>query len=128
VRPETPAKAPILSVARPWSECETFAKQEIDPLPVAASLWARTHAFASAAVTIDGERAQPDHVTYRQVRSMLHFFQGAIVVGRYRIPVHSVDDLLTLLMGLPPSSELKQVYCLNFEQATLDRGSTTQSP
>jgi len=27
----------------------------------------------------DGERAQPDHVTYRQVRSMLHFFQG-----RYR--------------------------------------------
>jgi hypothetical protein len=38
---------------RAWWE-----KQEIDPLPVAASLWAKTHAFASTATNIDGESAQ----------------------------------------------------------------------
>jgi hypothetical protein len=47
---------------RKGNERAWWEKQEIDPLPVAASLWAGTHAFASAAINIDGERAQPAEV------------------------------------------------------------------
>jgi hypothetical protein len=43
---------------RKGNERAWWEKQEIDPLPVAASLWAKTHPFASAAINIDGERAQ----------------------------------------------------------------------
>jgi len=35
---------------------------------------------------------------------------------------------LTLLTGLSLSSELKQVFRLDLEQAALDRGRTTQPP
>jgi hypothetical protein len=44
---------------RKGNEHAWWENQEIDPLPVAASLWAKTHGFASAAINIDGERAQP---------------------------------------------------------------------
>jgi hypothetical protein len=47
---------------RKGNERAWWKKQEIDPLPVAASLWAKTHAFASAAINIDGEGAQPAEI------------------------------------------------------------------
>jgi hypothetical protein len=47
---------------REGNERAWWKKQEIDPLPVAASLWAKTHALASAAINIDGERAQPAEI------------------------------------------------------------------
>jgi hypothetical protein len=43
---------------RKGNERAWWEKQEIDPLPVAARLWAKTHGFASAAINIDGEKAQ----------------------------------------------------------------------
>jgi hypothetical protein len=47
---------------RKGNERAWWEKQEIDPLPVAARLWAKTHGFASAATNIDGERAQPAEI------------------------------------------------------------------
>jgi len=47
---------------RKGNERAWWEKQEIDPLPVAARLWAKTHEFASAATNIDGERAQPAEI------------------------------------------------------------------
>jgi len=47
---------------RKGDERAWWEKQEIDPLPVAARLWAKTHGFASAATNIDGERAQPAEI------------------------------------------------------------------
>jgi ERF superfamily len=60
---------------RKGNERAWWAKREIDPLPVAASLWARTHAFASAATNIDDERAQPAEISGR------HFTNGASTAG-----------------------------------------------
>ena len=61
---------------RKGNERAWWKKQEIDPLPVATSLWARTHGFASAATNLDGERAQPAEINGR------HFTNGAGVAGR----------------------------------------------
>jgi hypothetical protein len=61
---------------RKGNERAWWKKQEIDPLPVAASLWAKTHAFASAATNIDGERARPAEINGR------HFTNGAGAAGR----------------------------------------------
>ena len=47
---------------RKGNERAWWEKQEFDPLPVAARLWAKTHEFASAATNIDGERAQPAEI------------------------------------------------------------------
>jgi ERF superfamily len=47
---------------RKGNERAWWEKQEIDPLPVAASLWTKTHGLASAAANIDGERAQPAEI------------------------------------------------------------------
>jgi len=47
---------------RKGNERAWWEKQEIDPLPVAARLWAKTHEFASAATNIDGQRAQPAEI------------------------------------------------------------------
>jgi hypothetical protein len=47
---------------RRGNERAWWEKQEIDPWPVAARLWAKTHGVASAAVNIDGERAQPAEI------------------------------------------------------------------
>ena len=44
---------------RKGNERAWWEKQAIDPLLVAASLWAKTHAFASTATNINGESAQP---------------------------------------------------------------------
>jgi hypothetical protein len=47
---------------RKGNERAWWEKQKIDPLPVAARLWAKTHGFASAAINIDGEKAQPAEI------------------------------------------------------------------
>ena len=47
---------------RKGNERAWWEKQEIDPLPAAASLWAKTHAVSSAAINIDGENAQPAEI------------------------------------------------------------------
>ena len=47
---------------RKGNERAWWEKQEIDPLPVAARLWAKTHELASAATNIDGEIAQPAEI------------------------------------------------------------------
>jgi hypothetical protein len=47
---------------RKGNERAWWEKQEIDPLPVAASLWVKTHGFASAALNIASERAQPAEI------------------------------------------------------------------
>ena len=51
-----------LQLHRKGNERAWWEKQAIDPLLVAASLWAKTHGFASAAIDIDGERAQPAEI------------------------------------------------------------------
>jgi hypothetical protein len=61
---------------RKGNERAWWEKQEIDPLPVATGLWARTHGFASAATNLDGERAQPAEINGR------HFTNGAGAAGR----------------------------------------------
>ena len=48
--------------------------------------------------------------------------------GHEGVSVHAVDNLLALLMSLSPLSKLQQVFCLDLEQAALDRGGATQSP
>jgi len=47
---------------RKGNERAWWEKQEIDPLPAAASIWAKTHAVSSAAINIDGENAQPAEI------------------------------------------------------------------
>ena len=47
---------------RKGNERALWEKQEIDPLPAAASIWAKTHAVSSAAINIDGENAQPAEI------------------------------------------------------------------
>jgi hypothetical protein len=47
---------------RKGNERAWWEKRQIDPLPVAAGLWAKTQAFASAAMNIDDERAQPAEI------------------------------------------------------------------
>jgi hypothetical protein len=60
---------------RKGNERAWWEKQEIDPLPVAASLWAKTHGFASAATNVDSERAQPAEINGR------HFTNGVGAAG-----------------------------------------------
>ena len=44
---------------RRGNERAWWESQGVDPLPVAAKLWAKTHAFASGAVNVDGaQRAE----------------------------------------------------------------------
>ena len=52
---------------RKGNERAWWEKQAIDPLPVAARLWTKTHGFASAATNIDGERAQPAEINGRHL-------------------------------------------------------------
>jgi hypothetical protein len=44
---------------RRGDECAWWGKQGIDPLPIAAALWERTHAVDSAAVELVGDRNEP---------------------------------------------------------------------
>jgi len=52
---------------RRGNELAWWEKQAIDPLPIAARLWTKTHGFASAATNIDGERAQPAEINGRHL-------------------------------------------------------------
>ncbi|HWX32865.1 MAG TPA: hypothetical protein VNZ53_36220 [Steroidobacteraceae bacterium] len=60
---------------RKGNERAWWEKQEIDPLPVAARLWAKTHGLASAATNIDDERARPAEISGR------HFTNRASTAG-----------------------------------------------
>jgi len=47
---------------------------------------------------------------------------------RQDVSIRAVDDLQKLVMGRPTLSKLKQVFCLDLEQAALDDGGPTQPP
>jgi hypothetical protein len=72
----------------------------------------------SAGSTVDGEPGIES--AYGRILTLLN-----AVFCRDCVPVQSVADLLVLLMGLPTLAELKQMFCLDLEQAALDGGGAT---
>jgi hypothetical protein len=65
---------------RRGSECAWWQNQAIDPLVVAASLWARTHAGAPAETEIVGDRNRPAGIN--TTLNGRHFGDEAAVADR----------------------------------------------